>query len=53
MGDNFNGHIQNAETIVRIEAQGIPQGNSFHHLGSIISKNGEIDKDSEHRIKAG
>ena len=50
---NFSGHLQRAETTVRIEAQKIPQRDSFRYLGSIISKDGEIDEGIKHRIKAG
>ena len=49
---NFSGHLQRAETTVRIEAQKIPQRDSFRYLGSIISKDGEIDEGIKHRIKA-
>ena len=47
---NFSGHIQRAKT-VRIEAQEILQKESFQYLGSMISKNAEIEEDVEHRIK--
>ena len=50
---NFSGHIERAETVVRIEDHEIPQIDSFRYLGSIISKDWEIDGDVEHRIKAG
>ena len=50
MDCNFNRHIQRAKTTVRVEVQEIPQRDSYH---SIISKDGEIDEDVEHRIKAG
>jgi hypothetical protein len=53
MDCNFIGHIERAETIVRIEDHEIPQNDSFHYLGSIISKDGEIDEDVEHKIKVG
>ena len=53
MYGNFSEHIQIAETTMRIEAQEIPQTNYFHYHGSIISKDGEIEEDVEHRIKAG
>ena len=49
----FSGHIERAETTVRIEDHEIPQSDSFHYLGSIISRDGEIDDDVEHRIKVG
>ena len=53
MDCNFSGHIQRAETTMRIEAREIPQRDSFRYLDSIISKDGEIDEDVEHRIKVG
>ena len=51
MNCNFNRHIERAETTVRIEDLEIPQSDSFRYLGSIISKDGEIDENGEHRIK--
>ena len=51
MDCNFSGHIQGAETTMRIKDQEIPQRDSLCYLGSIISKDGEIDEDVEHRIK--
>ena len=50
---NFNGNIERAETTMKIEDHEIPQSNSFRHLGSIISKDGEIDENVEYRIKEG
>ena len=50
---NFSGHVQRAETTIKIETQEIPQRDSFRYLDSIISKDGKIDEDVEHRIKAG
>ena len=38
---------------MRIEDHERPQCDSFGYLGSIISKDGEIDGDVEHRIKTG
>ena len=46
-------HIETAETTMRIENHEIPQSNSFCYLGSIISKDEDIDEDVEHRVKAG
>ena len=48
---NFNGHIQRAETIVRIETQEISHRDYFYYIGSIISKDVEIDEDVENKIK--
>ena len=53
MNCNFSGHLERAETTVRIEDHEIAQRVSFCCLGSITSKGGEIDEDVEHRIKAG
>ena len=38
---------------MRIEAREIPQIDSFSYVGSITSKDGEIDEDVKHKIKAG
>ena len=53
MDCNFGGHIQKAETTMRIDAQEIPQRDSFCYLGSIISKDVKINEDVKHRIKVG
>ena len=50
MNYNFSGDMQ---TPMRIEAQEIPQRDVFQNLCSIISKDGEIEKDVEHRIRDG
>ena len=50
---HVNRHIQRAETTVRIETHEIQQRDSFYYLSLIISKDGEIDKYIEHRIKTG
>ena len=52
MNCNVSGHIKRAKTTMRIEAQKMPQRDSFLYLGSIISKYGEIHEEFEHRIKA-
>ena len=49
---NFNGNVQKHVTPVRIEAQEIRQRESFQYVGSIISKDGEIDEDVEKKIKS-
>ena len=53
MDCHFSEHIERAQTTMRIEDHDIPQSGSFRYVGSIISKYREIDKDIEHRIKAG
>ena len=45
--------LQRVETAVRIEPKEIPYRGSFLYLGSIISKDEEIDEDVKHRIQAG
>ena len=52
MDCNFSKHAQRAETTVRIKAQEIPQKDSFQYLGSRISKDGQIEEDVEHKIRA-
>ena len=43
----FNGDVQRIENTVIIEAQEILQRYSFLYIGSIISKDGEIEEDIE------
>ena len=50
---HFSGHIEKAETTMRIEDYEIQQSDSLRNLGSIISNDGEINEDVEHMIKAG
>jgi hypothetical protein len=38
---------------VRLDGQVVPKKNSFRYLGSILQKNGDIDEDVSHIIKAG
>jgi hypothetical protein len=40
------------EGVVRLDGQGIPKGKTFQYLGIIIHKDGEIDEDVNHRIRA-
>jgi hypothetical protein len=37
---------------VRLDGQVIPKKNIFRYLGLMLQKNGDIDKDVSHRIKA-
>lgn len=39
--------------MVRLDGQEILKSNNFQYLGSIIHKYGEIEKNLNHRIKAG
>jgi hypothetical protein len=38
---------------VRLDGQMIPKKDIFRYLGSMLQKNGDIDKDVSHRIKVG
>jgi hypothetical protein len=37
---------------VRLDGQVVPKKDTFHYLGSMLQKNGDIDEDVNHRIKA-
>jgi hypothetical protein len=37
---------------VRLDSQVVPKKGTFHYLGSMLQKNGDIDEDVSHRIKA-
>jgi hypothetical protein len=41
------------ERDVRLDGQVVPKKDTFHYLGSMLQKNGDIDEDVSHRIKAG
>jgi hypothetical protein len=38
---------------VRLDGQVVPKKDTFRYLGSMLQKDGDIDKDLSHRIKAG
>jgi hypothetical protein len=38
---------------VRLDGQVVPKKGTFHYLGSMLQKNGDIDEDVSRRIKAG
>jgi hypothetical protein len=38
---------------VRLDGQVVPKKHTFHYLGSMLQKNGDIDEDVSHRIKVG
>jgi hypothetical protein len=38
---------------VRFHGQVVPKKDTFRYLGSMLQKNGDIDEDVSHRIKAG
>jgi hypothetical protein len=37
---------------VRLDGQVVPKKDTFRYLGSMLQKNGDIDEDVSHRIKA-
>jgi hypothetical protein len=37
---------------VRLDDQVVPKKDTFHYLGSMLQKHGDIDEDVSHRIKA-
>jgi mannitol/fructose-specific phosphotransferase system IIA component (Ntr-type) len=41
------------ERYVRLDDQVVPKKDVFRYLGSMLQKNGDIDEDVNHRIKAG
>jgi hypothetical protein len=47
---NFSATTQE-EGDVRLDGQVVPKKDTFRYLGSILQKNGDIDKDVSHRIK--
>jgi hypothetical protein len=48
---DFNATIQE-EGDVRLDGQVVSKKNTFHYLGLMLQKNGDIDEDVSHRIKA-
>jgi hypothetical protein len=38
---------------VRLDGQMVPKKDTFRYLGSMLQKDGDIDEDLSHRIKAG
>jgi hypothetical protein len=38
---------------VRLDGQVVPKKDTFHYLGSMLQKDGDIDEDLSHRIKVG
>ncbi len=45
--------IRSGEGVISLDGQEVPRKDTFRYLGSILQKNGEIDEDVSHRIKAG
>ena len=38
---------------VSLESQVVPKRDTFRYLGSMLQRDGDIDEDASHRIKAG
>jgi hypothetical protein len=38
---------------VRLDGQVVPKKDTFRYLGSMLQKNGDMDENVSHRIKAG
>jgi hypothetical protein len=49
---DFSATIQE-EGDVRLDGQVVPKKDTFRYLGSMLQKNGDINEDVSHRIKAG
>ena len=49
----FRKRRNNEQGVITLDGQQIPVIECFKYLGSIIQKDGEIDGDVNHRIKAG
>jgi hypothetical protein len=50
---DFSATTQEEEGDVRLDGQVIPKKDIFRYLGSMLQKDGDIDEDLSHRIKAG
>jgi hypothetical protein len=48
---DFNATTQEKRD-VRLDGQMVPKKDTFRYLGSMLQKNGDIDEDVSHRIKA-
>jgi hypothetical protein len=49
---DFNATTQE-EGDVRLDGQVVPKKDTFRYMGSMLQKDGDIDEDVSHRIKAG
>jgi hypothetical protein len=49
---DFSATTQKEED-VRLNCQVVPKKDTFHYLGSMLQKDGDIDEDVSHRIKVG
>ena len=41
------------EKDISLEGQVVPRNDTFRYLGSMLQRDGDIDEDASHRIKAG
>jgi hypothetical protein len=49
---DFSATTQKEED-VRLDGQVVPKKDTFHYLGSMLQKDGDINEDVSHRIKVG
>jgi hypothetical protein len=49
---DFSATTQEEED-VRLDGQVVPKKDTFHYMGSMLQKNGDIDEDVSHKIKVG
>ena len=47
------GRAAQEERDVSLEGQVVPKNDTFRYLGSMLHRDGDIDADVSHRIKAG
>jgi hypothetical protein len=46
------GATMQEEGDIRLDGQVVPKKDTFRYLGSMLQKDGDIDEDHSHRIKA-
>ena len=46
-------HYYSGEEDISLEGQVVPSKDTFRYLGSMLQRDGDIDDDVSHRIKAG
>ena len=52
-GQGLEGGVVQKEGDVSLKGQVVPKKNTFQYLGSMLQRDGDIDADVSHRIKAG
>ena len=50
---SFSSTMQEEEEEVSLDGQVVPEKDTVRYLGSMLQKDGDIDEDVSHRIKAG